>query len=48
LALPDFSYLVVLADRGRFLLPWTAYHLERPHERRKLEQRWKIGRKEGP
>jgi len=41
LALPDFSYLVVLADRGNFLLPWTAYFLERPHERRKLEQRWK-------
>ena len=47
LALPDFSYLVVLADRGRFLLPWTAYHLERPHERRKLEQRWQISQKEG-
>jgi len=48
LALPDFSYLVVLADRGTFLLPWTAYHLERPHERRKLEKRWETNREITP
>lgn len=40
LTLPDFSYLVVLADRGDFLLPWTAYPVEQDHERRKLEKRW--------
>ena len=25
LALSDFSYVVVIADRGEFVLPWTAY-----------------------
>ena len=44
IALLDFSYVVVLADRGDFLLPWTAYAIEREHTRRKLQQafdRWK-------
>ena len=40
LALPDFSYLVVLADRNEFLLPWTAYPVEQSHQRRKLQKRW--------
>ncbi|MEZ4299027.1 MAG: hypothetical protein R3B70_29025 [Polyangiaceae bacterium] len=40
LTLPDFSYLVVLADRGSFLLPWTAYPVEHQHQRRKLEAAW--------
>lgn len=38
LALEDFSYIVVLADRGEYLLPWTAYPIEYAHERRKLSQ----------
>lgn len=48
LALCDFSYLVVLADRGTYLLPWTAYHLAHPHERRKLEKRWEANRASTP
>jgi hypothetical protein len=38
---PSAEYLVVLADRGHYVLPWTAYPVERPHQQRKLEQRWK-------
>jgi len=40
LAVEDFSYVVVLADRGNFLLPWTAYCVEREHQRRKLEKEY--------
>ena len=38
LAIPDFSYLVVMADRGDFIMPWTAYPVERTHQRQKLER----------
>jgi hypothetical protein len=41
LALPDFSYVVILADRGEFVLPWTAYCVERSHQRTKLERAFK-------
>lgn len=32
------NYLVVLADRGRYILPWTAYLVEKPHQQRKLKK----------
>lgn len=32
----DESYLVVLADRGEYILPWTAYLVDKPHKKRKL------------
>jgi hypothetical protein len=38
LALPDFSYLVVVADRGDYVLPWTQYHVERSHQREKYRK----------
>ena len=38
LALSDFSYLVVLADRGEFVLPWTAFCVDREHQREKLRK----------
>jgi hypothetical protein len=41
LALPDFSYLVVVDDRGDYVLPWTAYAVEQGHSRRKLEKRYR-------
>jgi hypothetical protein len=48
LALSDFAYVVVVADRGTYALPWTAYYVEHEHRRRKLrrdfEQYW-LGRK---
>ncbi len=34
------SYLVVLADRGDYILPWTAYPVERPHSQRKLQKEY--------
>jgi hypothetical protein len=40
LALPDFSYVVIMADRGGYIMPWTAYPVERPHQRHKLEREY--------
>jgi hypothetical protein len=36
--LRDYSYVMVLARRGGYLLPWTAYPVEREHRRRKLRK----------
>ena len=39
------NYLVILADRGDYILPWTAYLSEQPHRQNKLrkeyEEYWK-------
>jgi len=32
------SYLVILADRGDYILPWTAYPVEQAHQQRKLQK----------
>jgi hypothetical protein len=40
LALVDFSYLVVVADRGAYLLPWTAFVVDTDHQRDKLRRQW--------
>ena len=32
----DESYLVVLEDRGKYILPWTAYLVEYENRKRKL------------
>ena len=45
LALPDFSYVVVLADRGGYVLPWTAYSVEYEHRRRRLRMEHEAARK---
>lgn len=39
LALTDFSYVMVIADRRDYVLPWTAYHVEREHQRKKLQRK---------
>jgi len=36
--LEDHDFLVVLAERKRYLLLWTAYPVEWPHTRRKLQK----------
>lgn len=41
------EFLVVLDDRGEFVLPWTAYCVERPHQKRKLHARWEAASKNG-
>jgi hypothetical protein len=40
LALPDFSYLMVVADRGEYVLPWTQYHVDREHRREKYRKEY--------
>ncbi|HFQ5589212.1 TPA: hypothetical protein ACGUM0_003928 [Vibrio vulnificus] len=34
------GYLVVLDDRGEYILPWTAFYIEREHQRKKYNKRW--------
>lgn len=34
------GYLVVLDDRGDYILPWTAFYVEHQHQRRKYQKRW--------
>ena len=41
LAPDDFSYVVVMADRGDFVLPWTAYYVEHTYRREKLRKKWR-------
>jgi hypothetical protein len=38
LALTDFSYVVVVADRGKFSLLWTAYPVEFTNRRNRLRR----------
>jgi hypothetical protein len=38
LALADFSYVVIVADRGGYCLLWTAYPVEYSNRRRRLRQ----------
>lgn len=40
IALEDFSYLVVLSDRGDFVLPWTAYPVDFQNRRDRLEKEY--------
>lgn len=42
LTLNDFSYVVVVADRGDYVLPWTAYPVERTHQRKKLSMEFEL------
>ena len=34
------AYLVVLDDRGDYLLPWTAFYIEHKHQKAKYLKRW--------
>lgn len=51
IALSDFSYVVILAERsgsnGTYHLPWTAFCVEHPHQRIKLEREWQNSKCEG-
>ena len=40
------NYLVILADRGKYILPWTAYLVEQPHRRRKLQKEYEAYRQQ--
>ncbi|CNI59165.1 TPA: hypothetical protein ACPZQN_003803 [Yersinia enterocolitica] len=34
------GYLVVLDDRGEYILPWTAFYIESEHQKKKYNNRW--------
>jgi hypothetical protein len=34
------DYLVILADRGTYILPWTAYLVKQKHRKRKLQKEY--------
>lgn len=40
ISLKDFSYIVILADRGEYVLLWTAYFVEQQHQRIKLQKEY--------
>ncbi|HSO82227.1 hypothetical protein [Thiocapsa sp.] len=42
------DYLVILADRGDYILPWTAYLVEQPHRKRKLLKEYEDYRRGRP
>jgi len=41
LAVQNFTYIVVVADRGSYVLPWTAYVIEREPSRLKLQKEYR-------
>jgi hypothetical protein len=41
------EYLVVLADRGTFVLPWTAYLVTESHRKRKLQKEYEDYQRHG-
>lgn len=34
------GYIVVLDERKNFILPWTAFYVEKEHQRKKYNKRW--------
>lgn len=38
--LEEHEYVVILADRGGYLLPWTAYTVTQPHRKRKFRKEY--------
>ena len=40
IALPDFSYVVIVSERHGYVLLWTAYYVHQPHRRRKLQREY--------
>ena len=45
IALPDFSYIMILAERegqnGPYYIPWTAYYVKHKHDRDFYEREWR-------
>jgi hypothetical protein len=37
-ALPDFSYAVILADRGDHIMLWTAYPVDAAYRRKQMRR----------
>jgi hypothetical protein len=47
IAVSDFSYVVILDERDDFVLLWTAYFVERQHQRDKLAREFAESQKAG-
>jgi hypothetical protein len=45
--LENQDYLVILAKRSNYILPWTAYMVTKPHQKRKLQQEYEAFKKAG-
>jgi len=41
----EVDYLVVLAVREAYVLPWTAYLVTQPHQKRRLEKEYRVSLK---
>ena len=41
IALPDFSYAVVLADRGDYIMLWTADTIDEGYRRKQMKAEWR-------
>jgi hypothetical protein len=44
----EADYLVILAERGDYILPWTAYLVEQSHRKRKLLKEYEDCRRGRP
>lgn len=40
IALPDFSYLVIVTERSDYVLPWTAFYVQYAHRRDTLRREY--------
>jgi hypothetical protein len=48
IALPDFTYAVILADRGDHIMLWTAYVVDAAYRRRQMRAEWERSGGEDP
>lgn len=46
IAVEDFSYVVILDEREEFVLLWTAYFIEYPNQRRKMQREYEAWQKQ--
>jgi len=40
IAVPDFSFIVVLEEHPTYVMLWTAFHVEQQHRRDKYRRQW--------
>jgi hypothetical protein len=48
IALPDFTYAVILADRGDHIMLWTAYVVDEAYRRKQMRAEWERSGGEDP
>jgi hypothetical protein len=48
IALPDFTYAVILADRGDHIMLWTAYVVDKAYRRKQMQAEWERSGGEDP